>query len=103
MKVRFTTNTGRMTFEFDSQSPKQAFEQVAACGQCDSANIRWDKREYDGNAYYKLTCVDCGAQLDFGQHKSGITLFVKRKDKDNNPIGKNGWYHWQGRDRHDTL
>lgn len=103
MKVRYTTIDGRMTFEFDAQGVKAVFDGLAQvqevfednkCGQCGGVAVL-DKREHDGNAYYKKTCIACGAQLDFGQKKDGATLFVKRKDKDGNVLGKNGWYFWQ--------
>jgi hypothetical protein len=106
MKVRYTTENNRLTFELEATTGKQAFEIVAAiqelfeepaCGCCKSAHIRCDVREFDGNSYYKLLCNACGAQLDFGQHKDGKGLFVKRTDKETKkPLPNRGWYVWQG-------
>lgn len=103
MKMTYTTASGRLRFEMDATDRKQAFEIVAAiqeifeepcCGKCKSPNIRHSVRDHDGNKYYKMQCMACGAQLDFGQHKVGNGLFVKRKDKDGNFIPGNGWYVW---------
>ncbi len=105
MKITYTTANGRLTFEMDVTTGKQAFEVVAAvqelfeepdCGACKSANIRCDVREFDANKYFKLVCNDCGAQLDFGQHKDGKGLFVKRRGEDKQPLPDRGWYVWQG-------
>ena len=109
MKVTYTTPTGRLTFEMELASGKQAFEVVAAiqelfeeadCGCCQSKNIRCDVREYDQNKYYKLCCNDCAAQLDFGQKKDGKTLFVKRRDKEGQDLPNRGWYIYQGHSSH---
>jgi len=108
MKVTYTTANGRISFEVDATTGKQAFEVVAAiqeifeesaCGACKSPSIRFDVREWDGNKYFKMACNACGAQIDFGQHKDGKGLFVKRMDKDKRPLPDNGWYHWQ---KHNT-
>lgn len=106
MKVTYTSGNGRLAIEFDCETGKAAFACIAAvqelfeepdCGCCGSANIRCDVREFDGNQYYKLACNACGAQLDFGQHKNGKSLFVKRWDKEKNrPLPNRGWYVWQG-------
>ncbi len=108
MKVTYTTPNGRLTFEMDCTTGKQAFEIVATvqglfeeadCGLCKSKAIHCDVREYDSNKYYKLVCEACGGQLDFGQHKDGKGLFVKRRDKDNRPMPARGWYQYQREDR----
>lgn len=104
MHVTYTTIDGRMTFAFDAQGVKGVFAGLAqvqevfehnTCGQCESTETVLDLREHDGNSYYKKRCLSCGAQLDFGQHKTGDTLFAKRRDKDHGEIGRNGWYHWE--------
>lgn len=106
MKVVYTSASGRLSFEFEVQTGKAAFEAVAAiqelfeepdCGMCKGKRIKCDCREFDGNKYFKLACDDCGAQLDFGQHKDGKGLFIKRKDKDNRAIPNRGWYKWQAK------
>ncbi len=104
MKMTYKTPNGRLAFEMEVGSGKQAFEIVAAvqelfeepnCGACESPLIRCDVREFDGNKYFKLVCCDCGAQLDFGQHKDGKGLFVKRRDANKNLLPARGWYIWK--------
>ena len=104
MKVRYQTANARLTFEFESENDKTLVTNLAhiqeifeecACGCCESKRIRFDVREFDGNHYYKLLCDDCGATLDFGQHKTGNTLFVKRFEKDTrDPLPHRGWYQY---------
>ena len=102
MKVTYTTANGRLTFEVECTTGKQAFEIVAgiqelfeepACGCCKSTAIRCDVREYDNNKYFKMTCSACSAQIDFGQHKDGKGLFIKRFDKESqSALPNKGWY-----------
>jgi hypothetical protein len=104
MKVTYTSANGRLAFEFESETDKKLVTQLAhiqevfeepACGCCKSERIRFDVREFDKNLYYKLLCDDCGATLDFGQHKTGDTLFVKRFEKDTRePLPNRGWYQY---------
>lgn len=63
------------------------------CKDCNSAEIKYDHRVHDGNDFYGMKCLRCGAKMEFGQHKTGNTLFAKR-DK-----GKSGWYHYQKGDQ----
>ncbi len=108
--VRFSAGNG-FWIEVESEGVKQAVRMmseylevfgVQECGKCRSKSVVCQhSQDKDGNDYYKMRCVSCGALLDFGQHKSGGTLFVKRKDRDGNWIPDNGWYHWQQRARHD--
>lgn len=101
MKVKYVTGNGRLTFEFEAESDRKLFEHLAhiqevfeepQCGCCKSQRIRHEVREFDGNSYYKLYCDDCGATLDFGQHKQGGSLFPKRHDKDRHDLPNRGWY-----------
>lgn len=102
MKVTYKTANGRMTFEFESENDKTLAASLAqiqeifeepACGCCHSDRIRFDVREFDGNTYYKLFCTACGATMDFGQHKTGDSLFAKRYEKDTRePLANRGWY-----------
>lgn len=104
MLVRYTAPNGRLTFEVEVTTAKQAFAVVAAvqelfeekeCGCCQSEHIHCEVRTHDTNEYYKLVCTACGATLDFGQKKDGKGLFVKRKDKDLAALPNRGWYIWQ--------
>src|SRR5262249_45445505 len=45
-----------------------------------------------GNKYFKLFCTDCGATLDFGQHKdAALGIYAKRKN-DAGKLPNRGWY-----------
>jgi hypothetical protein len=105
MKVQYTSASGRLTFDFEANSHKDVMTKLAAiqelfeessCGMCKSANIRFEVREHEGNSYYKILCGDCGATLDYGQHKTGNSLFVKRWDKDTKAnLPNRGWYQYR--------
>jgi hypothetical protein len=107
MKLTYTSANGRIVFEVDVSTGKQAFEVVAAvqelfeeecCGCCKSTKVRCQVRHSgDGKyVYYSLVCGDCAATLDFGQKQDGKSLFVKRQDKDTKAkLPNNGWYHYQ--------
>lgn len=92
MKCTYRSRDGRMLFQVEGQSQKQLFAEIAniqsvfeadsACGCCSSPNIRFDVRTIEANSYYSLVCEDCGAALQFGQHRSGDTLYAKRSDVD---------------------
>lgn len=106
--VRYNCGNGHQ-LEIEAESVKAAikamseyveFFGVSECGKCHSkAVVAQHNQDKEGNDYYKLRCTQCGALLDFGQHKSGGTLFVKRKDKDGNWLPDDGWYKWQDRAR----
>lgn len=106
MKMTYTTANGRLTFELEVATGKTAFEVVAiiqelfeveCCGCCKSKSIRHQVREVQGNKYYKLLCKDCGATLDFGQHRDNKGLFIKWRDKDSRePLPDGGWYVYEG-------
>jgi hypothetical protein len=106
MKVTYTTPTGRVQIEMEAPTVKDAFAGVAqleevfsepCCGCCQSANIRPELREFEGNKYYKVLCTDCGATLDLGQYKDVARgLFVKRKSDDGAPMPRRGWYVYGG-------
>jgi hypothetical protein len=104
MKLTYRTPNGRFTFEVEVPTGKAAFECVAAiqelfeievCGCCESKHIRHDVREFGGNKYFKMICNVCGAQLDFGQHRDGKGLFVKRRDENKQSLDNGGWYVYQ--------
>jgi len=103
MKVRFTTNSGRMTAEFDVDTQTDLFEQLAffqeifgeeQCGKCGSENLKFQVRKVEDNLYYELRCADCGAKLAFGTMKQGGRLFPRRKDKEGNWLPDRGWVKW---------
>ena len=104
MTINYTTKNQRLNVEIDSDSAKDAFKKLSEfqevfdesnCGQCNNDDLQFIVRTVEGNDYYELRCKSCGAKLAFGQHKSGGTLFPKRKlangefDKENK-----GWHKW---------
>ena len=104
MKIRVQVSA-RVWLEFDCANPKDALKELSvygevfaerSCGQCKKVELAYEHREWDGHDYYSLRCLSCGAQLDFGQHKNGRTLFAKRKLKSGELDKLNhGWYHYK--------
>jgi hypothetical protein len=106
MKVNYTTSSGRMTAEFDSESPRELFKELSrfqevfeegVCGKCGSTNIKFVVRTVDDNEYFELRCADCGAKLAFGSNKKGGGLFPKRKGPDGSYLPNNGWTKWNAK------
>lgn len=102
MKILYKVND-KLTFELEGEGQKEIFKELATiqeifseekCGLCGSENIRFVVRNVEGNDYYELRCIDCGAVLAFGQHKKGGTLFPKRKDDDGNYMPNKGWHRF---------
>ena len=102
MKLSYTTSNGKISVEFEGESQKDLFGQIASfqevfeetqCGKCGSENLKFVVRTVDENDYYELRCLDCGARLSFGVHKKGGGLFPKRKDKDT-WLPNRGWVKW---------
>lgn len=104
--VIYKALSGKAEIHATAASPKDAFKALATlqdlfceecCGICKSTNVYFNVRPVDNGEYYEMKCRDCNAQLSFGQHKTGNTLFVKRWDKDNHaPMPNGGWYIYQG-------
>tara|TARA_R100001163_G_scaffold39866_1_gene30240 strand:+ start:58 stop:387 length:330 start_codon:yes stop_codon:yes gene_type:complete len=101
--MKVTYSSGKLSVEFDCDSQKELFAQLSAyqevfgesvCGKCGSDNLRFVVRENDGNEYYELRCLDCGAKLAFGVNKKGGTLFPRRKDAEGNWLPDRGWTKW---------
>ena len=78
MKVNY--NLGKLNVAFESETVRELWKQLATfqevfgettCGKCGSENLRFVVRENDGNEYYELRCMDCGARLAFGANKKG--------------------------------
>jgi hypothetical protein len=103
MKINYQTKN-RLNVEINVDSAKDAFKQLAefqevfdeaSCGMCNNDDLQFIVRTVEGNDYYELKCKKCFAKLAYGQHKSGGSLFPKRKlpsgeyDKENQ-----GWHKW---------
>jgi hypothetical protein len=107
VKCHYRSANNRLTFELDAGSQKDLFEGIATlqeifesdstCGMCNSTDLRFRVREVKDNKYYEMRCGKCNAQLSFGQHKTGGTLFPKRTT-DEGDMPNRGWYRWQPRD-----
>lgn len=105
MKVKRVLLAGKMEFEFDAETPKAVFSKLAmiddlfaekCCGCCKSENIRFTERKVDNGSYLEMRCLDCNAQLDYGQNKEGGGIFVKKWDKENRrPMPNGGWHVYQ--------
>lgn len=103
MKVKYKPNS-KLEFELEGSGQKEIFKELATvqeifseekCGLCQKDHIKFVVRNVEGNDYYEMRCLSCGAALAFGQHKKGGTLFPKRKDENNNWLDNNGWHKWQ--------
>ena len=109
--VRLNCGNG-VWIEVEGGMIKEAFKEIAdyqqafgekLCGQCRSTELAFDHRQdSDGHDYYAMRCTACGAQLSFGQKKTGGTLFAKRKDADGRWDNEHfGWFRWQDRKKGD--
>jgi len=67
------------TFAFWSGLPTK-------CGLCKGSDISLHYKNPKSNDYYGLKCLTCSAEYNFGQNKTGGTLFMKREP----------WKVWQG-------
>tara|TARA_R100000005_G_C4990625_1_gene198080 strand:- start:243 stop:572 length:330 start_codon:yes stop_codon:yes gene_type:complete len=101
--MKVTYQEGKLSVQLECDSQKELFTQLAQfqevfsenkCGKCGSENLRFVVRENDGNEYYELRCLDCGAKLAFGVMKKGGGLFPRRKDSEGNWLPDRGWTKW---------
>lgn len=101
--MEVTKKVGSLTITFEAETQKEVFKYLSSleevfgetkCGKCGSENLRFVVRENDGNEYYELRCLDCGAKLAFGVNKKGGGLFPKRKDAEGNWLPDKGWTKW---------
>jgi hypothetical protein len=102
MKLTYKINN-KLSFEIEGEGQKEIFKELSAiqeifseesCGLCKSTNLRYVVRNVDGNDYYEIRCIDCGAILAFGQHKKGGTLFPRRKDDEGKWLPNRGWHKY---------
>ena len=104
MKISY--NAGKISVELEGDTQKDLFAQLSAfqevfdesaCGKCGSTNLRFVTREVDGNSYYEIRCLDCGARLEFGQSKQGGGLLPRRKSKEGEWLPDGGWVKWNSK------
>jgi hypothetical protein len=100
MKLTFRSADGSLTVEAEPKTIKDAFEAVGQvneflisepCGCCKSVNT-FPRAKHSGDyVFYEWCCRACGAAISFGQAKEGGRLFLKRNDKNKNPLPDKGW------------
>lgn len=99
MKINYTNK--KLAVEIESDSVKDAFKQLAEfqevfdesnCGLCSNDDLQFVVRTVEGNDFYELRCRKCSGKLAFGQHKTGGSLFPKRKEH----ASSKGWHKWNG-------
>ena len=106
MKINYRTINQRLNVEIDVESAKDGFKKLSefqevfdesCCGLCKNQELKIVVRTVEGNDYYELKCKKCFGKLAYGQHKSGGSLFQKRKNQDGTFVSENkGWHKWNG-------
>lgn len=100
MKITYQSNSRRLSVEIEGDKQTDVFGSIAQfqevfeediCQKCKSADVRFVVRTVDDNNYHEIQCNECRAKLAFGQHKTGGSLFPKRKDKDGGWLPDRGW------------
>jgi hypothetical protein len=107
IEAQYKTASGRLVIKVQGENQKELFRQLSmvqdvfeaddSCGCCNSKNIRFRVRTHEGMDFYELLCQDCGAQFAFGQHKTGGTLFPKRRSDSGEELPNRGWARFQER------
>ena len=78
-------------------SASEILSAASTCGSCGSNNTMLNTREHQGHHYREAVCLDCGCKLAYGQRRDG-EMYPRRKDKEGNQLGGNGWIKWHARD-----
>jgi len=101
MKVTF--QAPKCSVEVEAADAKGCFEELAngleiftqtKCGACDSDHVIPVVRENQGNHFYEMKCLQCGASLGFGQRRQDGQLFPRRKTSDGEWLDNGGWTKW---------
>jgi hypothetical protein len=106
IEAQYKTRDGHLILKVQGETPKDLFRQLSmvqdifeagdSCGCCNSKNIRFRVRTHEGMDFYELLCQDCAAQFSFGQHKTGGTLFPKRRNDAGEELPNRGWHRYDG-------
>lgn len=107
--------TGGLTIELEGATQKDLWKAIAEiqevfgehdCGLCKKTNIVYRVRVVDGDEYYEMKCMDCGAILAFGQSKKspGKLFPIRKVTPDGRHSRKDGeydrehrgWTKWKG-------
>lgn len=106
MKVLYKSTGGRFTVEFEGDSQKEIFKEIAQFQEIFETNTKHEggcggetlfnyRANADGNSYFEKKCVKCGMTYAYGQKKKGNELF---------PNSKKGWHRWvPGQDEEDDA
>ncbi len=104
MQIIYRNGSG-VEVRLDGETVRDVYQKLAnveeifqetTCGKCMNEDVTHIVRTVDDNNFYELRCNACRATLSFGCHKSGGTLFPKRKDADGKYLPDKGWVVWQG-------
>jgi hypothetical protein len=76
---------GNDLFEVVREANKLSFPDVPACGVCGSDHLDLQARvAQDQYKYTYIKCLNCKAELTFGQKKSDAAVYYLRKDNAGN-------------------
>jgi hypothetical protein len=94
-----------LTLELDGEKQRDLFRAIASaqevfgerrCGKCGAADLQFRARKNrDDQEFFEVVCLRCRAVLEFGCHKTGGTLFPRRKADDGRPLPDGGWARWE--------
>ena len=111
MKLNYTTSNGRIAVEFEADTQRAMFAEIAnfqevfeedKCGKCGCQDLKYVVRTVNDDEYYELRCTNptggpdgraCRAKFAFGLNKKGGGMFPKRKDGDD-WLPDGGWVRW---------
>ena len=104
---------GNLTIELEGEKQRDLFRAIASaqevfgercCGKCGSSDLRFRvRRNRDEQEFFELLCLRCYAVLEFGVHKTGGTLFPRRKGgvaalflrEEGHAPPDHGWARWE--------
>lgn len=110
-EAKIIIHFNKASIEIDATSPKDAIKKLSAyttlfqepvCKMCNSEHTTLQHRHHDHVDYYSVKCLHCGAELSFGQHKTGETLFIKNKT-DQGFLPNGGWHKHQKSQQRDGV
>lgn len=104
MEAHYKTRDGRLIIKVEADKQKDLFREIAVaqeifdaeerCGLCSSTRIHFRVRTVEANEFFELACLQCDARFEYGQHRTGNTLFPKRRT-DDGPLPNRGWRIWE--------
>ena len=93
LKMTIARKVGKTTYDFQfegknlyevvKESEKLSFPDISKCGLCNSANLQLGTRHAQNKYKYTfIRCLECRAQLVFGQTKEDSDVFYLRRTED---------------------